>query len=139
MIVETSKPTAADPAGDVAEPFEPAHPKRKRRRRRARARTLSRKPVFVAARFCCQYCGADLLASVDAFVSITRDHLVSRSHGGKSRLRNLVCCCAACNRLKANELVYDVAEAREAIAARREKEQAVLLQLRELVGWSGET
>ncbi len=92
----------------------------------------------MAASFRCQYCHVDLLASVDAFLSICRDHLVARSHGGKDRRSNLICCCSACDKLKGGKLVHDVGEAREAIAGLRQHHAALLEQVRQLTGWSGE-
>lgn len=139
----TPKPTAGDVAGDQAKALKPArrrrsHRRHVRNRRRRRAQTWAQYPLLVEAEFKCEYCGSDLLASVDAFMSITRDHLVARSHGGSNRRENLVLCCRTCDRLKAGAFVTDQAEARALIAARRENQQAVLTQLRELVGWSGE-
>jgi len=138
----TQNPPAGDVAGDQAEAFERGRRRRKRRRhlrnrRRRRARTLAKNLLLVEAGFRCQYCGADLLASVDAFLSITRDHLVARAHGGTGRRPNLIVCCSACDKLKGGDLVHDVAEARQTIEARREQQAAMLERLRELVGWEG--
>jgi len=139
----TSEASSGDVAGDQAETPKPARRRRRRRRyvrrrRRRRAESLAKSPLLVEAGFRCQYCGADLLASVDAFLSITRDHLVARSHGGNGRRPNLIVCCSACDKLKGGDLVHDLAEARALIDARRGQQEAVLEQLRELVGWSGE-
>ena len=134
---------AGDVAGDVAEAPKRARRRRKRRRyvrarRRRRAEALARYPLLVEASFRCEYCGADLLADVDSFLSITEDHLLARCHGGSNRRENLVLCCRTCDRLKGGAFVTDHAEARALIDARREQQAAVLERLRELVGWSEE-
>ncbi|MGQ0793419.1 MAG: HNH endonuclease [Deltaproteobacteria bacterium] len=43
----------------------------------------------------CQYCG-EVFPKPD----LTIDHVVPRSHGGKSVWENVVCCCVDCNRKK---------------------------------------
>lgn len=68
--------------------------------------------------FVCVYCGADMLADVRSFVLITRDHLKPRHKQGTDAVANLVCACAACDRLKGGRGEGDLDEAR-AIVARR--------------------
>jgi len=136
----TEKLTARDVACDQAEgpkrARRPSHRRRVRQGRRRRAEHFAN--LLREAECRCQYCGADLLASVDAFLSIRRDHLVARSHGGSNRRENVLLCCRTCDRLKGAALVTDRAEARALIGARREHQAAVLDRLRELVGWPGE-
>lgn len=51
----------------------------------------------------CVFCGLDFRGDFDRFMMATEDHLVPSSKTGKRRdLENLVLCCLACNRLKAD-------------------------------------
>jgi 5-methylcytosine-specific restriction endonuclease McrA len=59
---------------------------------------LSRKNIFIRDRYCCQYCGQHGTAS-----SLTLDHCVPRSKGGKFSWDNLVASCVACNHKKGNK------------------------------------
>ena len=61
------------------------------------ARALSRKNILLRDRNTCQYCGIVL-----ATAELTLDHVIPRSHGGKSTWENLVACCHACNNRKGN-------------------------------------
>ena len=138
MIAPITTIPAGDAAGDPAKAAEKARKRSHRRRVRARRRRRreGRLRDLEAAEFKCQYCGADLLRDLDAFLSISRDHLVPRSRGGTGHPSNLVVCCSACDRLKGGHLVDDLAEARELIDARRRHQARILDHLRELAGWS---
>lgn len=48
----------------------------------------------------CFYCQCTLTRAPDTDRSVTLDHLVPRSKGGKDRLSNLVLACGPCNRRK---------------------------------------
>lgn len=61
---------------------------------------LLRDPVLARDGFRCRYCGADLLATLESFVTFCRDHVTPRSAGGATHDSNLVTSCAACDRLK---------------------------------------
>lgn len=50
----------------------------------------------------CHYCGQRLVMKVGGRYSLTVDHLVPKSRGGKDRRSNLVACCYACNQAKAS-------------------------------------
>lgn len=55
----------------------------------------------VRARFSCEYCSRDLLASVDAYDSWQTDHVVPISKGGgETDFDNLALSCRTCNMLK---------------------------------------
>ena len=62
-------------------------------------------PVLVRSDFYCGYCGRDLLADLDVFLTFVRDHLIPRSVGGPDHHANRVASCAACDRLKADTVV----------------------------------
>ena len=62
---------------------------------------LDRKPaftrfnVFLRDRFRCQYCGGKFRTE-----DLTFDHVLPRSHGGKTIWKNVVTACRDCNRIK---------------------------------------
>lgn len=58
-------------------------------------RVLSRKNILLRDRHTCQFCGKILTAG-----ELTLDHVMPRSHGGKSTWENLVACCYPCNNRK---------------------------------------
>lgn len=60
----------------------------------------ARHRIFTRDNFTCQYCGAkppDVVLEVD--------HIIPKSHGGKTRLDNLITACFACNRGKRDILL----------------------------------
>ena len=60
--------------------------------------------VGARAGFCCEYCGQDMLASVDAYESWQIDHIHPQSHGEGiddiDGCDNLAVSCKACNFMK---------------------------------------
>ena len=51
-------------------------------------------PVFIRDNWTCQYCGKDLIASGDALLQATVDHVVAQSLGGSGqheKLGHIVC------------------------------------------------
>lgn len=54
----------------------------------------------VRAGFRCEYCGRDLLASVDDYDAWQREHVIPPSKGGGDDLENLAVSCKTCNFLK---------------------------------------
>jgi 5-methylcytosine-specific restriction endonuclease McrA len=58
---------------------------------------FSKVNVFARDNFKCQYCGTKGTAS-----TLTQDHVVPRSQGGKTVWENIVTCCSDCNAKKAN-------------------------------------
>jgi 5-methylcytosine-specific restriction endonuclease McrA len=65
--------------------------------RDAHRRKITRRAVFARDRWTCQYCGHER-------GSLTVDHVVPRSKGGRSTWENIVTCCAPCNRRKGDRL-----------------------------------
>lgn len=61
----------------------------------AAAPKFCRRSIFLRDRFRCQYCGERFPSS-----ELTFDHVVPRSHGGKTTWDNILTACVACNALK---------------------------------------
>ena len=55
--------------------------------------------VFLRDRFTCQYCGEAFAAS-----ALTFEHVVPRSHGGRTTWSNIVTACVPCNTRKGSSL-----------------------------------
>ena len=58
--------------------------------------------VFERDNHHCVYCGKNMLADLDAFMSAEEDHLLPRSAAGTDEPENIVTSCNVCNRLKGN-------------------------------------
>lgn len=58
---------------------------------------LTRRNIYARDKNHCQYCGKRFKTS-----ELSLDHVLPSSRGGKTEWTNLVCCCVACNRRKAN-------------------------------------
>lgn len=58
--------------------------------------------TYVRDSYRCIYCGRDMIASFDDWMSLEIDHLHPTSKGGKDEEDNLVTCCNVCNKLKSN-------------------------------------
>ena len=63
-------------------------------------RKITRRAVFARDGWECQYCGARS--------SLTVDHVIPRSKGGKSDWENIVASCAPCNRRKGDRLPHQI-------------------------------
>ena len=61
---------------------------------KSRGLRLNRRRVYKRDNFQCVYCGSEK--------SLTLDHIIPRSRGGKNSWTNLVTCCQSCNLKKAN-------------------------------------
>lgn len=70
---------------------------RKTFRRHAKLVKFSRVNIYARDGYRCQYCGDKCAVN-----ELTYDHVVPRSRGGKTSWENIVSCCYACNRTKAN-------------------------------------
>jgi 5-methylcytosine-specific restriction endonuclease McrA len=70
---------------------------RKAFRRFAKPVKFSRVNIYARDRHRCQYCGATCTPN-----ELTYDHVTPRSRGGRTTWENIVSCCYACNRRKAN-------------------------------------
>ena len=67
---------------------------------RTRIETPTRALIYKRDDFECQYCGSKK--------SLTIDHVIPRSKGGKDTWQNLVACCTSCNIRKGNKLLKDL-------------------------------
>jgi 5-methylcytosine-specific restriction endonuclease McrA len=56
--------------------------------------------VFVRDKYCCVYCGLDMMVIGNRWDLFAADHLVPKAKGGPDTLTNLVTACLGCNRLK---------------------------------------
>ncbi len=65
--------------------------------RNAHCRKITRRAIFARDRWMCQYCGSER-------GSLTVDHVIPRSKGGRSSWDNIVTCCVSCNRRKGDQL-----------------------------------
>lgn len=71
--------------------------------RRRQSFTLpTHKNILVREGMACAYCGHPLTLN-----SVTKDHVVPRSKGGKDDLLNVVACCTPCNGKKADKTVAE--------------------------------
>jgi 5-methylcytosine-specific restriction endonuclease McrA len=70
---------------------------RKAFRRFAKPVKFSRVNIYARDGHRCQYCGVKCATD-----QLTYDHVVPRSRGGRTSWDNIVSCCYACNRRKAN-------------------------------------
>jgi 5-methylcytosine-specific restriction endonuclease McrA len=68
-------------------------------------RALSRKNILLRDRNTCQYCSVVLSPN-----ELTLDHVIPRSRGGSSTWENLVACCHACNRRKADRMLHEISD-----------------------------
>ena len=66
-------------------------------RRHAKPVKFSRVNIYARDQHRCQYCG--VRCTID---QLTYDHVIPRSHGGKTAWDNIVSACYACNSKKAN-------------------------------------
>ena len=66
-------------------------------RRHKKPVKFSRINIYGRDRYTCQYCGLKKKIG-----ELTYDHIVPRSHGGKTTWLNIATCCQNCNRKKAN-------------------------------------
>lgn len=67
---------------------------------------LTKRNLFIRDKSTCQYCGRhkrDLVAK--EFLTI--DHVLPRSHGGRSTWNNVVTACSTCNNKKGNTLLSE--------------------------------
>ena len=90
-------------------------------------------PSFIDANFKCVYCDVDLLSSFSIFSGATLDHFQPRSAGGPDSHANRVSSCSSCDRIKGAAIFSTLAEARTAIASRRDEMHATYVQLRQRI------
>lgn len=75
--------------------------------------SFSRKNIFERDRFTCQYCGVKPPSKRAALKwmeqkSLTFDHIIPRSRGGKTTWENIVTACYECNRKKGNKSLEEL-------------------------------
>ncbi len=97
----------------------------------------------IRAGFRCEYCGRDLLASVDAYDTWQTDHIHPTSRGGDDSIDNKAVACGTCNRLKRHTVLDLGPESsreqmigaywRDVIEPRREEKRARLTRVKELI------
>ena len=110
--------------------------------------TDSQAVAGVRAKFCCEYCGLDFLASVENFRQRQWDHIKPQGDNGPDVPDNLVCSSKFCNCLKcswnpsrvvkgSNPSREELVEAgRNYIVNKKKKEQEPQLQRwRKATGW----
>jgi len=66
-------------------------------RRRQAFALPTHKNILIRENFCCAYCGCKVTLR-----SVTKDHVLPRSRGGKDDLLNVVAACVTCNGKKAD-------------------------------------
>lgn len=67
----------------------------------------------------CTYCGADLLATLDSFLSAVVDHVTPRSRGGPDHASNMATACFACDRIKSGRPAETIDDARRIVQCQR--------------------
>jgi len=88
--------------------------------------------------FRCEYCGTDLLSSVDAYYSWQMDHIIPQSKAGEHAYENIAICCTTCNFMKrayvpeGHTREERIADARRFIMACREGKLAELNKIRKV-------
>lgn len=68
-----------------------------------RTQIVTRKNIFNRDKNMCMYCGM-----VFPSRSLTLDHIIPRSRGGKSSWENLVTCCVPCNKRKGDKMLHEL-------------------------------
>lgn len=63
--------------------------------------------LFARDGYCCQYCGRSA-TELRPRESLTRDHVVPLSRGGRNEWTNVVTACSPCNTRKANRLPLEI-------------------------------
>ena len=100
--------------------------------------------IGLRARFQCEYCDRDLLASLDDYDAWQVDHIVPASREGASHISNYALSCKTCNFLKRHSLPVEsidpVADRKHAIAVirafvqvRRDVKNERVRKIRELI------
>lgn len=67
---------------------------------------LDRKNLFIRDKHTCQYCSRTN-AELTHNEKLTRDHVIPRHKGGKTRWENIVTACSTCNSRKGNKNLED--------------------------------
>ncbi len=91
--------------------------------------SLSNEALFRRDRYMCAYCG-----SVDSRHSLTRDHIVPLSRGGKDQWLNVCACCPACNAKKGAKLLDELGWELLYLPYKPNHQEGLLLQNRRILG-----
>lgn len=67
---------------------------------------LDRKNLFIRDKHMCQYCGRHA-SELTTNEKLTRDHVIPRDKGGRTRWENIVTACSLCNSRKGNKHLED--------------------------------
>ena len=87
-----------------------------------------RQAVFQQSNYHCEYCGQDLVATIDAWWFMITDHIQPVSKGGSNEIENLAAGCTQCNNLKwdyapiGQTRAEKIADATKHIKLKREEE-----------------
>jgi CRISPR/Cas system Type II protein with McrA/HNH and RuvC-like nuclease domain len=87
-----------------------------------------RDAVFQQSNYHCEYCGQDLVGTIDAWRFMIIDHIRPVSKGGSSEIENLAAGCTQCNNLKwdyapmGNTRAEQITDATKYIQAKRDQE-----------------
>jgi 5-methylcytosine-specific restriction endonuclease McrA len=87
-----------------------------------------RDAVFQQSNYHCEYCGQDLVGTIDAWWFMIIDHIRPVSKGGSSEIDNLAAGCTQCNNLKwnyapvGNTRAEQITDSTKYIQAKREQE-----------------
>ena len=98
--------------------------------------------VAVRARFCCEYCGKNLLESVDSYDSWQIDHIIPRNDDPNNEyVENLALTCKTCNFAKRHSTTEallnsetrkdKIEEARRMVWERRSQKEVTLMKVKE--------
>lgn len=71
--------------------------------KKKRSVRFSRSSIFLRDKYMCQYC-----CSKPGVEELTMDHVVPKSHGGKTNWKNIVTACKLCNGKKGSKSCEDV-------------------------------
>lgn len=94
-IVEESEQVIRSPSTEMRVPSIIAFKKGSRPKKKAIK--FSRENIMIRDNWQCQYCSAKLQHD-----TLTYDHVLPRSQGGKTSWDNVVACCYSCNQRKSN-------------------------------------
>jgi len=81
----------------------------------------------------CQYCGKDILESLDNWKDGRIDHFIPADFGGSEDDSNLVTACSHCNEIKSDNIFKSMAEAREYIAKERKERERTFMELKAIL------
>lgn len=93
------------------------------------------------ANFKCEYCGRDLLATINDYDAWQLDHIVPLSKDGPDKYENTALCCKACNFMKRTYVPSEgnraerIADAHRYIEEKRARKEVEMSKVWEIVGY----